>query len=152
MTGDPGAPLAVPGDGAADPIGLVAGALSFAGAVGLALQALVSFGVDVLKAGVPPAQQPSLTAPHALMLLLGTPAGMVLAGYAAWSVLAPIRNAWRQAMLAIVAGLGSFVFAALLIWPAHSYFGRAGLIGLAAGAGLAAGLIHRRIASRRAPR
>lgn len=129
-----------------DPLGVVSSALAFGAVVGVALQALVSFGVDALKAGMAPGQKPSLRSPHALVLLLGTPAGMVLAGLAAWYFLAPIGNPWRRSMLSIVAGLGSFVLAALLIWPVHSYFGRLGLLGLIAAAGLLALYMSRRLA------
>lgn len=146
MTGEPGA-----AEGP-DPVGLVLGALGFAALLGICLQTLVTIGVDALKAGAPPADRPSLTALHALVLLLGTPAGIALAGYAAWSLLAPIRNAWRQAMLAIMAGLGSFVLSVLVIWPVHAKFGRPGLIGLAVGAGLAAAGIYGRIAAKRRSR
>jgi len=120
-------------------------ALPFGIAVGVGCQALVTFGVDVLKAGVPLAEKPSLTSAHALLLLLGTPAGMAIAGFATWSLLAPIRNPWRQGMLGSIAGLGSFVLSILLIWPIHGYFGRPGLLGLAAMAAVTGMLIARRI-------
>jgi len=120
-------------------------ALPFGVAVGVGCQALVTFGVDVLKTGVPLAEKPSLTSAHALLLLLGTPAAMVIAGSATWSLLAPIRNPWRQAMLGSIAGLGSFVLSVLLIWPIHGFFGRPGLLGLAAVAAVASLLIARRV-------
>ena len=129
---------------APDPVSLVFRALPFGIAVGVGCQALVTLGVDLLKAGVSPTAQPSLTSAHALMLLLGTPAAIVLAGFATWSLLSPIQNPWRQAMLGGIAGLGSFVVSILLIWPIHGYFGRPGLLGLAAVAALASGWIARR--------
>jgi len=134
-----------------DPVSLVLRALPFGVAVGVGCQALVTFGVDLLKAGLPPTAKPSLTSAHALLLLLGTPAGMVLAGFATWSILAPIRNSWRQAMLGSIAGLGSFVLSVLAIWPIYGYFGRPGLLGLAAVAALACLLIARRPSAAGAP-
>jgi hypothetical protein len=135
---------------APDPLGLVTSALAFGAVVGVGLQAMVSFGVDALKAGLPPGEKPSLSSPHALVLLLGTPAGIALAGFAAWYVLAPIGNPWRRSMLGIVAGLGSFVLSVLLIWPAFSYFGRAGLLGLIAVAGILGLIMARRLSAVRA--
>jgi hypothetical protein len=134
---------------APDPLGLVSAALAFAALVGVGLQALVSFGVDALKAGVGPGEKPSLSAPHALVLLLGTPAGIALAGFAAWYLLAPIGNPWRRSMLGIVAGLGSFVLSVLLIWPVFESFGRRGLLGLIAVAGTLSLIMARRLSSRR---
>ncbi|HEU5218024.1 MAG TPA: hypothetical protein VFU23_05160 [Gemmatimonadales bacterium] len=134
-----------PAGGAADPLGVVASALGFGAAVGVGLQALVSFGVDALKSGLPADARPSLTSPHALVLLLGTPAGIALAGFAAWYFLGPVANPWRRSMLSIVGGLGSFVLSVLLIWPVFSYFGRPGLIGLMAGTGLVSVIMARRM-------
>lgn len=135
--------------GAPDPLGVVVPALGFGAIVGIGLQALVSFGVDALKVGLAPGEKPTLTSPHALMLLLGTPAGIVLAGLAAWYFLAPLGNPWRRSMLAIVAGLGSFVVSVLLIWPVFSYFGRPGLLALIAVAGILSLFQGRRLAARR---
>jgi hypothetical protein len=134
---------------APDPLGLVSAALAFAGLVGVGLQALVSFAVDALKAAIPPGEKPSLSAPHALVLLLGTPAGIALAGFAAWYFLAPIGNPWRRSMLGIVAGLGSFVLSVLLIWPVFESFGRRGLLGLIAVAGTLSLILARRLSSGR---
>jgi len=135
--------------GATDPIGVVLPGMGFGASLGVGLQGLVTFGVDVLKSGATLSDKPSLGSPHALMLLLGTPTAMVLAGWATWTLLAPIRNPWRQAMLAIVVGLGSFVFSALLIWPLHSSFGREGILGLIAAAAVVCLLIGRRISAMR---
>ena len=58
----------------ADPVGLVFGGMAFGVVLGVGLQGLVTFAVDALKATGPIGARPSLTAPHALVLLLGTPA------------------------------------------------------------------------------
>jgi hypothetical protein len=85
---------------ATDPIGVVLPGMGFGGALGVGLQGLVTFGVDVLKSGAPLSGKPSFGSAHALVLLLGTPAAMALAGWATWTLLAPIRNPWRQALWA----------------------------------------------------
>ena len=136
-----------PAPGASDPLGAVVPALAFGAVVGVGLQALVSFGVDALKTGLPLDAKPRLTSPHALVLLLGTPAGIALAGFAAWYFLAPIENPWRRSMLAIVAGLGSFVLSVLMIWPVFGHFGRTGLLGLLAGAGILSLIMGRRLSA-----
>jgi len=140
-------PSAQGGPPAPDPLGVVAGALGFGAVVGVGLQALVSYGVDVLKASAPPGSKLTLSSPHALMLLLGTPAGIVLAGFAAWSFLAPLGNPWRRSMLAIVAGLGSFVLSVLMIWPVFAYSGRPGLLGLVAVAAILSLVMGRRLSA-----
>lgn len=132
-----------------DPVPLVLRALAVGFPVGVMCQALVSFGVDALKAVIPAGTPLSLTAPHALLLLIGTPAAMVVAGYATWWMLAPIRNPWRQAMLGSVAGLGSFVLSVLLIWPIHGALGRSGLLGLAVVSALVALALARSAAALR---
>jgi len=138
------------GRDAGDPIGLVLPAMGFGAALGIALQVMVAFGVDALRGGAPIAQKPSLGSAHALLLLLGTPAAMVAAGLATWTLVAPIRNPWRQAMFAIVVALGSFVLSALLIWPMHASFGRGGIFAVIVAAALVCLLIGRRISATRA--
>jgi hypothetical protein len=135
---------------AADPIGVVLPAMGFGAALGVGLQGLVTLGVDVLKSGAALSDKPSLGSAHALVLLLGTPAAMALAGRATWALLAPIRNPWRQAMLSIVVGLGSFVLSFFLLVWLHGSFGREGILGLIGVAALVCFLIGRRIFALRA--
>jgi hypothetical protein len=130
MTG-PGA--ATPGAPGPDPLGLVFGALGFGLSLGVAFQGLVTWGVRTLQGG-PPTAPPGLGAPPAVLLLGGTFAAIVGAGLATWTLLIPIRNPWRQAMLAVVAGVGSFVLSLVSI-PLDRAFGRPGLlVPVAAGA------------------
>lgn len=131
-----------------DPVGLVFGAMTFGVVLGVGLQGLVTFAVDAMKAAAPADAAPSLDSPHALMLLLGTPAAMLAAGIATWAILSPIRNPWRQAMLSIITGIGSFV-CALVAWPIHGYFGRGGLLLLAALSAVGCLAIGRRLAAGR---
>ncbi len=131
-------------------VGLVLGGLGFGVLLGVALQALVTWIVRGLQAGTAASTQPpSLSSAPALVLLLGTLAGILAAGIATWTWVSPIRNPWRQAMLAMIAGLGSFVVSLLTI-PVDRRFGRPGLLGLALGAvGLAVLIGRRRISARR---
>lgn len=127
-----------------DPVGLVLGAMAFGVVLGVGLQGLVTFGVDALKAAGPIGAKPSLDSPHALLLLIGTPAAILAAGFATWTFLSPIANPWRQAMLAMIAGLGSFM-CSLVAWPIHGYFGRPGLLVLAGLSGVGCFIIGRRL-------
>jgi hypothetical protein len=141
MTSGPGAGR----PDAPDPLALVVSALGFGTAVGVGFQALVTWGVRSLQASAgPSAALPSLSSLPSLVLLIGTLAGIVSAGLASWTLLAPIRNPWRQAMLAIIAGLGSFVLSLVTI-PLDRAYGRPGLLGLAALAGVLCILIGRRL-------
>ena len=133
-----------------DPVRLVFGAMAFGVALGVGLQGLVTFAVDTVKSAAPAGASPSLDSPQALMLLLGTPAAILAAGFATWTILRPIKNPWRQAMLARIAGLGSFM-CSLVAWPIHATFGRPGLLVLAAAAGVLCLLIGRRLTDSRDP-
>ncbi len=118
-------------DEPADPdlIGLVFRALVFGAALGVALQALVTWTVRTLQGPTPP-ETPRLSSGPALVLLLGTLGAIVAAAVATGKALTPIRNPWRQVMLGLIAGLGSFVLALVTI-PLDRGFGRPGLLGLA---------------------
>ena len=130
-------------EGPSDPVSLVLGALGLGTFLGVALQAMVTWTVRGLQGGGA-TQPPSLTSTPALVLLLGTLGGIAAAGAATWIRLRPIGNPWRQAMLALIAGLGSFVVSLLTI-PLDRRFGRPGLLGLALAAGLLCLLIGRRL-------
>lgn len=124
-------------------------ALAFGGSLGLTLVAMVTWGVRLLQGGPPAAGPVSLSSPPVLLLLLGTPASMVAAGIATWTLLAPIGNPWRRSMLGIIAGAGSFVLA-LLTWPVERALGRFGLVGLAALGGVVCLLLARSLSRLRA--
>jgi hypothetical protein len=128
-----------------DPLGRLFGGLGFGTAIGTALQGLVTWLVRTLQAGQPMPAKPDLGGAPALVLLFGTMAAAMVAAFATWRILAPLRNVWRQGMLSIVVAFGSFVVSLLAI-PLDRAFGRAGLATLIVGAGLAALLIGRRLA------
>lgn len=133
-----------------DFVGRILAALGFGAALGVGLQGLVTWTVRMLQRGGASATAPALTSAPALVLLLGTLAAIVAAGLAAWVLLAVIRNPWRQAMLAIVAGLGSFVLS-LVTLPIDRAFGPSGLLGLVGVSTLACLLLARRITASRKP-
>ena len=131
-----------------DPLSVIPGALAFGAVLGVGCQGLVTAAVRTLQTAAPTAP-PTLGSIPTLVLLGGTFLGIVAAGYAAWTMLAPIGNPWRQAMLAIIAGLGSFVLSLVTI-PLYIAFGRAGLVGLALVSGALCVLIARRLSAARA--
>lgn len=128
---------------APDPIAVVLRALPFGVAVGVGCQSLVTWTVRTLQSGAPAGAKPSLDSAPALVLLIGTLLGLVIAGAATWRALAPIANPWRQAMLSIIAALGSFALS-LVTLPIDRAFGRTGLLVLAGACGLIAMLIAQR--------
>ena len=134
----------------ADPLGLVAGALAFGVTLGVGLLALVTWGIRALQAGGFAATDPrrGLTTGLFPLVLVGTLGAMVAAGGAAWTLLAPVGNPWRRAMLGIIAGAASFVVA-LVTWPVDRAFGRPGLLALAALAALLCLALGRRLAAAR---
>ena len=126
-------------DSAPDTVGLVLGALGFGLLFGLAVQALVTWTVR----GMPRVDPPSLTSGPTLVLLIGTLLGICLAGFVTSHRLASIRNPWRQTMLGVIAGLGSFVLSLITI-PIDRGLGRNGLLGLALLAAAGCGWLARR--------
>ena len=133
-----------------DPVSLVFRALPFGLAVGVGCQAMVTWTVRTLQLGAPPATAVSLSSPPAVVLLAGTFGGILLAGAACWRMLKPIANPWRQGMLSVIAGLGSFTIS-LVTRPIDQHFGRSGLLLLAGISGLIAIVLARRAADARTP-
>jgi hypothetical protein len=130
-----------------DPFGLVVGGLAFGLTLGLALQSLVGFAVRTAQASGPPASGLDLASTPARILLIGTALAAVSAGVATWSIVSPLRHPWRQAILSIIAGFGSFALA-LVTQPIDRSLGRPGLLGLAMIAGIASMLLARRLRAR----
>ncbi len=127
-----------------DHVGLAFGALAFSLVFGLGLNAIVALVVRTLQSRAAPAGGLELGAPPAVVLLAGTFLACFAAAIAAWLIMTPIRNAYRQGMLAMVAFFGSFVVS-MVTMPVDRLLGRGGLIGLAAVAMVAALLVGRRI-------
>jgi len=127
-------------------VGLAFRALGFGIALGVAFQAMVTFGVRTLVDGSP-VERPEFGSPPVMLLLGGTFVGLLTAGIATGSVLTPIRNLWRQAMFGVVAAFASFALSLITI-PVYQAFGRTGLLTLAAGFGLLCFGIGRSLARR----
>jgi hypothetical protein len=112
-----------------DYVGLAFRTLAFSVALGVALIAVVTWGVRTVQLASPPSP-PSLGDPHAVLLLGGLALGFLGAGLATWFLLAPIGNAYRRGMLAVVSMAGAFLFG-LVTQPIDLALGRSGLAGLA---------------------
>jgi hypothetical protein len=121
-----------------DPIRLALLAMGSGMGFGLTVVSLVVLGVDLLRPASPP---PSLaTGPAFYLLVLGTLAGLVLAGVVAWRLLDPVLSTYRRGGLSLVTGLAT-VLPMLLCMVANQLAGRAGLLVLAAMAFLGAVLL-----------
>lgn len=133
-----------------DVLGLTLGALAFGVSLGVGLLSLVTWLIRTLQASdlTLAQQQRGFTARLLPVLILGTLGAMAVAGTATWTLLAPVDNPWRKAMLGVIAGAGSFVVA-LVTWPVDRSFGRPGLLSLAALAALGCLLIGRRLSRAR---
>lgn len=132
-----------------DFVGRILGALGFGMLLGLGMLSLLTWSIRGLQQTNLAIARPTrgFTAGLLPVIVLGTLASMAVAGGATWIRLQPIGNPWRKAMLAIIAGSGSFVLA-LLTWPIDRAFGRPGLLGLVAFCGLACLLLGRRRSAR----
>jgi hypothetical protein len=140
----PVTPLDEPAASGTEHVGLAFRALAFGIALGVAFQAMVTFGVRTLVGGSQ-VERPAFGSPPVMLLLGGTFVGLLAAGIATGSVLTPIRNLWRQAMFGVVAAFASFALSLITI-PVYQAFGRTGLLALAAAFGVACFGIGRSLA------
>ena len=101
------------------------------------------WAVRSLQVGAPMADTPDLGSPAAILLLIGTPAGMLIAALLTWRVLAPVGSTYRQGGLALVSAFATLVVS-LTAAPVDMAFGRMGLVALSACCGLLAWLFWRR--------
>jgi hypothetical protein len=96
--------------------------------LGLAVEGVTTLMVDTMR---PPAgAAPDLGGPFYL-LLGGTLAGLTVAGFLAWRLLAPLESVYRRGGLALVSAFGT-VLVMLVCIPINQTLGRAGLLGLIA--------------------
>jgi hypothetical protein len=111
------------------PIRLVLLAMGSGMGFGLAVVSLVVLGVDLLR---PAAPSPSVAAgPAFYLLVLGTLAGLILAGLVTWRLLAPVLSTYHRGGLSVVAAFAT-VLPILLCMAANQLAGRTGLGVLAA--------------------
>lgn len=113
-----------------DHLGLALGALAFGVGLGVGLNAVVGFAVRTLQATQPPSSSLELGTPPAIALL-GTVVACLAAAIATWRLMAPVQNAYRQGMFAMVACFASFM-CSISAMLADRAFGRPGLLALAA--------------------
>lgn len=104
-------------------------------ALGTALAALTLFGVQALLAGAPASDAPVTRGPAPLLLLVGTLGALGLSAAVTWYKLRPVDSYYRRGGLALVSAFGTFVMA-VLATPLHHFYGTAGLLALATGAGV----------------
>ena len=109
--------------------------------VGLAVVTSAVLGVRALQTGQPaPAGSAagsaagatvSLGSPAAILLLVGTVGGVLVAVAAGWALLSPIGSFFRRGGFAMVAGFATVV-GMLFTMPVSAAYGQTGLIGLLA--------------------
>ena len=111
-------------------MGLVAASMGFGVLLGTAFIAGSLFALRTIQAaGDLPGQAGQ--SGTVLLLLGGTLGGILLAGMAAWVILASITSTYRRGALSLVTGFATLLLS-LLAMPADRFLGRLGLAGLAA--------------------
>lgn len=120
-------------------VGFIGTVAACAVCVGMLLITLTVLGIDALRTD----QGPRHLDLSFYLLVGGTLAGILLAAYAAWRMLAPVGSTYRRGALSIVAAFAT-VLVMLICMPVHQLFGRVGLVGLLAACGVAALLLARR--------
>ena len=113
-----------------DPVRLVVLGMGSGMAFGVGVVTLTVLGVDLVRPPVPPADV--ATGPSFYLLVLGTIAGLMLAGFVAWWLLAPLPT-YRRGGLSLVAAFAT-VLPMLICMPVNQLAGRTGLGALAAAA------------------
>lgn len=127
-----------------DRVGLAVTAMAASVFLGVGLIAVALWLVSTLLAGAAPSDQPVLDGAPFYVLVGGTLTGIVVAGFATWTMLAPVRSTYRRGALSIVS---SFATAAgmLVTMPVNQLLGRSGLVGLAVACAAGAVLLSRRL-------
>jgi hypothetical protein len=113
-----------------DPVRLVVLGMGSGMAFGVGVVTLTVLGVDLVRPPVPPADV--ATGPSFYLLVLGTIAGLMLAGFVSWWLLAPLPT-YRRGGLSLVAAFAT-VLPMLICMPVNQLAGRTGLGALAAAA------------------
>jgi hypothetical protein len=115
----------------------VVSAVGSGACAGLAIISLTVLGVDVLRSGTSRADA------SFYLLVGGTLAGIVVAGLATWTLLAPVHSAYRRGALSMVCSFAT-VLLMLVCIPVHQALGRVGLLCLSGISSLAAALLAHR--------
>lgn len=122
--------------------GILAGAVA-----GLGLVSLVMWLVRTMQVtgAAPIAPKPSDSI--ATVILAGWMGSAIAGGFVSWTLLKPIRSAYRRGGLAMVGGFAGLLFT-FVTAPVDGVLGRWGLLGLSGVAGLWFVLLARKIARR----
>ncbi len=122
--------------------GILAGAVA-----GLGLVSLVMWLVRTLQVSGAAPLAPKPSDSIATVILAGWMGSAIAGGFVSWTLLKPIRSAYRRGGLAMVGGFAGLLFA-FVTAPVDGVLGRWGLLGLAGVAGLWFLLLARKIARR----
>jgi hypothetical protein len=123
-------------------LGFIGAVAACAVCIGMLLITLTVLGIDAMRT-----EQGPRDLDLAFYLLVGgTLAGILLAAYSAWHLLAPVGSTYRRGALSIVSAFAT-VLVMLICMPVHRLFGRAGLLALLAASGFSA-LVLARLARR----
>jgi hypothetical protein len=120
-------------------LGFLAAALASSVLLGLAVITATVLLEETMRAG----PHPDYLHSRLYLLFGGTLAGVLIAAWAAWRLLAPIESAYRRGSLAMVSGFAT-VLLMLVCIPIHQLLGQTGLIILLALSGIVAALLGRR--------
>jgi hypothetical protein len=107
--------------------------------VGMLMITATVLGVDALRSD----QGPRNLDLAFYLLVGGTLAGILLAAYSAWRLLAPVGSTYRKGALSIVSAFATVLFM-LICMPVNQLFGRTGLLALLGSCGVAALILARR--------
>ena len=120
-------------------LGFIGTVAACAVCLGMLLITATVLGIDAMRTD----QGPQHLDLSFYLLVGGTLAGVLVAAYSAWHLLAPVGSTYRRGALSIVAAFAT-VLVMLICMPVHQLWGRAGLIGLLATCGVAALILARR--------
>ena len=120
-------------------VGFIGTAAACSVCVGMLLITATVLGVDAMRTD----QGPRHLDLSFYLLVGGTLAGILLAAYSAWHLLAPVGSTYRRGALSIVAAFATVLFM-LICMPVNQLFGRTGLLALLAICGVAALILARR--------
>lgn len=138
-------PVAITGEPAhPEHVGLALRAILAGAAAGVGLVSLVMWLVRTLQlSGLAPLA-PTPSDDIATIILMGWTGGALMGGFAAFALMAPLVSSYRRGGLAMVAGFATLL-CSFITAPVDSLFGRWGLLGLTALAGLALLLLLRSV-------
>ncbi|HEV7365892.1 MAG TPA: hypothetical protein VGN76_08595 [Gemmatimonadales bacterium] len=121
-------------------LGFIGTVAACAVCLGMLLITATVLGIDAMRTD----QGPRHLDLSFYLLVGGTLAGILLAAYSAWHMLAPVGSTYRRGALSIVAAFTTVLFM-LICMPVHQLLGRTGLLGLLAVCGAAALILARRV-------